>query len=621
MAIVQALARSVARPLTRSCASMTGEAKFRAALFSLRPGSYGQPAGQADMAALSAARVAIFGELHEMPPCIALQERTANAMLETAAPNSTLHIVLEHCNFEQQPLLDNYCTQATTLAKLVAIHREGGEGHDLAAYEPLLRLVHEHPGRVALHAGFIPRSYARIVMRESVDAALTKAKASGYISAEEQCEGSEAHYSFFESLLSGRAYHDTTRAPTDQFRKMFPAQVIKDAAMAHKVSELLHASGADDKVLVVCGIGHSGYGHGVPERILARHPHLHPSIYRIWSLPMDCATDLEDAPSVEMALRDAFGPVGATDPADLCLAFQEVQVPLEAVGVAEEVDVKDADAVKRATAAAYNQVGASAYLRGDMVRARAMLERMGYGHDEIAVAGDDAPNWQGVGCPHRHANLVSGERVLDLGCGLGIDSFIAAAAVGTDGSVTGVDIADAEVNHASERARLRGVDGRVIFHVADLESLPIPTSKFDAIISNGAFCLVPNKAAAFAEAHRVLRPGGRLAVCLSVLKRRELEPGVAWPLCMRTFIPLADLLPACESAGFSCVTVDASDSLMAFELPYDAAAAAAGAAAAVEERAERARLQVHVGSPEFAHLRNVDMNELCARVVVTAVKE
>ena len=74
---------------------------------------------------------------------------------------------------------------------------------------------------------------------------------------------------------------------------------------------------------------------------------------------------------------------------------------------------------------------------------------MGYSDGEIAVAGDDGYNWQGVGCPHRHAAIMPGERVLDMGSGLGIDSFIAAAAAGARGRVLGVDLAAAEVRHAN----------------------------------------------------------------------------------------------------------------------------------------------------------------------------
>lgn len=232
--------------------------------------------------------------------------------------------------------------------------------------------------------------------------------------------------------------------------------------MAHRVCGLLGASTEPrDRVLVICGIGHSGYSHGVPERILARHPTLREAraTYRIWSLPADGACALDDAASVRRLLADAFGPPGSTDPADLCLAFKQVALPA-AAEAAPSAD--DAEAVKAATAAAYNQVGQTAHLGGDTRRAVSLLRRMRYLEHEIAAAGADAANWcarlapphhsharadrplsrpsprrivvrahhrQGVGCPHRHAHLRSGETVVDLGSGLGAPAHVGAKAV------------------------------------------------------------------------------------------------------------------------------------------------------------------------------------------------
>ena len=119
----------------------------------------------------------------------------------------------------------------------------------------------------------------------------------------------------------------------------------------------------------------------------------------------------------------------------------------------------------------------------------------------------------------------------------------------------------------------------------------------------------------------MLKAGGRMAVCLSVTRTPALEPGVKWPLCMQTFLPLEQLRPVCEQAGFVSVHVDESDSLMQFELPAAEDVAPEGEPAPPnEERSQRARSQVHVGSPEFEHLKEFDMNALCARVVVTGIK-
>ena len=234
-------------------------------------------------------------------------------------------------------------------------------------------------------------------------------------------------------------------------------------------------------------------------------------------------------------------------------------------------------------------------------------------HGEIAVAGTDGYNWQGVSCPYRHARIAAGETVLDMGSGLGIDSFIAATATSGSGRVVGVDIAAAEVRHANARAAARGLAERAIFEVADFERLPMDGEQFDVIISNGAFCLAPDKAAAFREAYRVLKPGGRVTICLSVLRNPKLPEGAHWPLCMQMFMPLDELKPVVEASGLTDVRIDTSDSLMAFEID--------GSSPEVADTANNAqRNRVHVGSEEFEHLKNFDMNELCARVVVTGRK-
>ena len=106
---------------------------------------------------------------------------------------------------------------------------------------------------------------------------------------------------------------------------------------------------------------------------------------------------------------------------------------------------------------------------------------------------------------------------MDIGSGLGVDSFIAASAAGATGSVTGVDISAGEVKHANRRAVERCA-ANVAFVRADAERLPFPDASFDRVVSNGAFCLVPDKGTAFREVLRVLRPGGRFSVaCTSLL--------------------------------------------------------------------------------------------------------
>jgi len=575
------------------------ELKFEAKLLSLVRGSeFGMEVSKdAKVAEAASARLVIFGEIHAMPPATHLELKVAQSMLE--ASTGRLHIVMEHFSFEMQHLLDEYTAGQLSFNGLNKAYAEiGTEGHDVYAYEDLLQFARDNAERVQLHGGFIPRTFAKIVMRESLEKALEAAKSKGYLAESEKCEGSNEHYNYFEAMISGRDPHDTTLKAQDTFRKMFPAQIIKDAAMAHKVNQLLDVSPADDKILVITGSAHMFYNCGVPERIYASHPEIQADTYRIYTRVADHRLPLTRADEIG-TVEAAFGK--DSDPADLCLIFEEVDAPTQ-----EELEMQ----VKAETASAYDKVGETAAIEGNLRKAEKMMARIGYSEEEISIAGQDAFNYQGVGNPHRAAAIQPGEVVLDLGSGLGVDSFIAAARAGEKGRVLGLDISKAEVAHASKRAQDRAVPASQLeFITADMEKMPLDDNSVDCVISNGAFCLAPNKPAAFREVFRVLKPGGRFAVCTSTVKL-TLEVGVNWPICMRMFEQLDNLKPMCETVGFANVDVDSSDSAMQFELDLSPE----------ESKTSEDRNKVHVGSEEFKHLQQFDMNEICARVVVSGKK-
>lgn len=144
-----------------------------------------------------------------------------------------------------------------------------------------------------------------------------------------------------------------------------------------------------------------------------------------------------------------------------------------------------------------------------------------YTEDQLALLPESVREWSlGVGNPLGHAALGTGEVVADLGCGAGVDTLLAAIAVAPTGRAVGVDVLPEMVERAQGFAARAGVRN-VEFLEAEMESLPLPDASVDVVVSNGSVNLSARKSRVLAEAHRVLRPGGRL--CVSDLTIREEE--------------------------------------------------------------------------------------------------
>jgi ubiquinone/menaquinone biosynthesis C-methylase UbiE len=142
-----------------------------------------------------------------------------------------------------------------------------------------------------------------------------------------------------------------------------------------------------------------------------------------------------------------------------------------------------------------------------------------YGPEELAALPHDAVTLSlGVGHPVRHAALRPGETVVDLGCGAGIDTLLAARAVGASGRVVGLDMTREMVESARRNAAAAGLDN-VEIREGLIEQLPLPDASCDAVVSNGVVNLSTRKSRVLAESLRVLRPGGRVSIADLVLEQ------------------------------------------------------------------------------------------------------
>lgn len=143
---------------------------------------------------------------------------------------------------------------------------------------------------------------------------------------------------------------------------------------------------------------------------------------------------------------------------------------------------------------------------------RPLVRMLGYRDEWLAGIPEAAiGSFAGTGNPFSLGELRPGERVVDVGCGAGIDSLIAARMVGPAGQVIGVDMTPAmleKARGAAAQAGLRNVEFRLGYG----EELPIPDAWADVVISNGVLNLMPDKAAGLREMARVLKPGGRLQI-------------------------------------------------------------------------------------------------------------
>jgi arsenite methyltransferase len=202
----------------------------------------------------------------------------------------------------------------------------------------------------------------------------------------------------------------------------------------------------------------------------------------------------------------------------------------------------------------------------------------------------------GCGVPTEHAGLRPGDTVLDLGAGAGIDAFVARRLVGEAGQVYGVDMTPDMVTKARANAEKLGYRN-VEFRLGEIEHLPFERESIDVVISNCVLNLVPDKARAFAEIFRVLRPGARFCVS-DIVASAPLPDGIRdaaalYVGCVAGAEPEARYLAIIRDAGFHDVQIAKSRRI---DLPQE----------------ELAR---HLGPQEIAFARDSDLHVRSVTVI------
>lgn len=179
--------------------------------------------------------------------------------------------------------------------------------------------------------------------------------------------------------------------------------------------------------------------------------------------------------------------------------------------------------------------------------------------DTVGIPDSAAMASLGCGNPTAIAALVPGQRVLDLGSGGGLDVFLSAKAVGPSGTAIGLDMTDEMLELARRNQAQMGIEN-VEFVKGEMEHIPLHDASVDVVISNCVINLSTDKPAVFAEAHRVLRPGGRFAVT-DVVATREMTPAeqadlAAWTGCIAGALTIEEFRLGLETAGFREVVIE-----------------------------------------------------------------
>jgi SAM-dependent methyltransferase len=281
--------------------------------------------------------------------------------------------------------------------------------------------------------------------------------------------------------------------------------------------------------------------------------------------------------------------------------------------------------IEHAVRSRYGAVAAS-NLSGEDGGVRAIAEAFGYSPEELASIPVEANMGLSCGNPTAFASLKEGEVVVDLGCGGGLDVFLAAQKVGPTGKAIGIDMTPEMIERAKAGAAMTGLKN-VEFHLATIDKLPLADASVDCVISNCVINLAPEKPAVFREIVRVLKPGGRLAVSDIGLKK-PLPPEVvshvaAYTGCIAGAVLIDEYRRALLAAGFAHVqVVESGTNLNAYAKVENQRSCCSPKPGKGESCCGSAPkdgpADLHEGLADL--LRRFDVNDFAASVKVYAVK-
>lgn len=178
------------------------------------------------------------------------------------------------------------------------------------------------------------------------------------------------------------------------------------------------------------------------------------------------------------------------------------------------------DDLRKAISAEYEEVAKHPDKGFHFHTGRRLARIVGYKDEWLeGIAESAIESFAGTGNPFSIGEISPGERVVDIGCGAGIDSLIAAKKVGPEGQVIGVDMTEAMLSKARKAGEEAGFN-QLEFRQGHMEELPVPDGWADVVISNGVLNLTPDKKGTFREIARVLKRTGRIQIGDIVVQRK-----------------------------------------------------------------------------------------------------